>query len=144
MAPMGWSVGSAVTAAMLTGAIQQVVTAAAILAGQVSVCWKTRDVLLRLKLWKHNYHTATFMVYVSVIWHLARARVHFEAHCLVMQTVALYWCSHNKPDFHRGILFLYSSFSFCTTAPSGAPYVYKSISDRCLCLVSCNCLQQKK
>lgn len=37
MAPMGWSVGSAVTAAMLMGATQQVVTAAAILAGQVSV-----------------------------------------------------------------------------------------------------------
>lgn len=35
---MGWSVGSAVTAAMLTGVTQQVVTAAAILAGQVSVC----------------------------------------------------------------------------------------------------------
>lgn len=61
-----------------------------------------------------------------------------------MQTVALYWCSHNKPDFHRGNLFLYRSFSFCTTAPSGALYVYKSISDRCLCLVSCICLQQKK
>lgn len=35
-APMGWSVGSAVTAAMLMGATQRVVTAAAILAGQVS------------------------------------------------------------------------------------------------------------
>lgn len=37
MAPMGWSVGSVVTAAMLTGATQRVVTAAAILAGQVCV-----------------------------------------------------------------------------------------------------------
>lgn len=42
MAPMGWSVGSAVTAAMLMGATQQVVTAAAILAGQVSVTEKLK------------------------------------------------------------------------------------------------------
>lgn len=42
MAPMGWNVGSAVTAAMLMAATQQVVTAAAILAGQVSVCFYFR------------------------------------------------------------------------------------------------------
>lgn len=61
-----------------------------------------------------------------------------------MQTVTLYWCSHNKPDLHQGILFLCSSFSFCTTVPSGAPYIYTSIWDRCLRLVSNICLQQKK
>lgn len=49
MAPMGWSVGSAVTAAMLTGATQQVVTAAAILAGQVSGTGKLKIFYLRLK-----------------------------------------------------------------------------------------------
>lgn len=46
MAPMGWSVGSAVTVAMLTGATQQVVTAAAILAGQVSVTEKLKIFIL--------------------------------------------------------------------------------------------------
>lgn len=46
MAPMGWSVGSAVTVAMLTGATQQVVTAAAILAGQVSVTEKPKIFIL--------------------------------------------------------------------------------------------------
>lgn len=42
MAPMGWSVGSAVTAAMLTGVTQQAVTAAATLVGQVSVTEKLK------------------------------------------------------------------------------------------------------
>lgn len=46
MAPTGWSVGSAVTAAMLTAATQRVVTAAAILAGQVSVGEKLKIFIL--------------------------------------------------------------------------------------------------
>lgn len=46
MALMGWSVGNAVTAAMLTGATQQAVTAAAILAGQVSGTEKLRIFIL--------------------------------------------------------------------------------------------------
>lgn len=52
MAPMGWSVGSAVTAAMLTGATQRAATAAAILAGQVSqvVCLRLEPPLKNKRL----------------------------------------------------------------------------------------------
>lgn len=34
------------------------------------------NLLLTLKLWKHDYHTAIFTVYVSVIWHSVSMSVH--------------------------------------------------------------------
>lgn len=110
MAPMGWSVGSAVTVAMLTGATQQVDTAAAILAGQVSVTEKLKIFILdwnlhqkmrdfrKERLWKHNYHPATLR-FVSFIWQPVIFSIF--AHFLVMQTVTLYWCYLKKTDFQQ-------------------------------------------
>lgn len=130
---MGWSVGSAVTAAMLMGATRRVVTAAATLAGQVSDAEKIKRFGLPMKRTVDFRFCGNINAFMADIFFICVHIVHLSTHYVLMQTVPLYFCLQKRLSTDY-LIFFNSRSSFCTPVPRGASCTYTNI---CLKLASC-------